>query len=171
MSEQDLIRPAELDQLYAKLKREGEAAGYYLNPDVEFTKELVEGLLINEKRYGYESCPCRLASGNKAEDLDIICPCDYRDPDVVEYNACYCALYVSQAAWRGEKKIHSIPERCPPLEERNKTKAPEPTARTLSALPYPVWRCRVCGYLCAREGPPEICPICKAKKERFERFV
>ncbi|TSA54952.1 MAG: ferredoxin:glutaredoxin reductase, partial [Dehalococcoidia bacterium] len=25
--------------------------------------------------------------------------------------------------------------------------------------------------LCARDGPPEICPICKAKKERFERFL
>jgi len=34
----------------------------------------------------------------------------------------------------------------------------------------PVWRCRVCGYLCAREQPPEVCPICKAKRERFERF-
>ena len=28
-----------------------------------------------------------------------------------------------------------------------------------------------CGYLCAREQPPEVCPICKAKKERFERFI
>ena len=34
----------------------------------------------------------------------------------------------------------------------------------------PVWRCRVCGYLCGREGPPEVCPICKASRERFERF-
>jgi ferredoxin-thioredoxin reductase catalytic chain len=38
-------------------------------------------------------------------------------------------------------------------------------------LPLPVWRCRVCGYLCARDGPPEVCPICKARKERFERFM
>jgi rubrerythrin len=29
----------------------------------------------------------------------------------------------------------------------------------------------VCGYLCAREEAPGICPICKAKKERFERFM
>jgi rubrerythrin len=29
----------------------------------------------------------------------------------------------------------------------------------------------VCGYLCARDEPPETCPVCKAKKERFERFV
>jgi ferredoxin-thioredoxin reductase catalytic chain len=171
MNGQREISPAEVDRLYEKLKREGEAAGYYLNPDVEFTKELVKGLLMNEKRYGYWSCPCRLAAGSKAEDLDIICPCDYRDPDVLEYDACYCALYVSQAALRGEGNIHSIPERRPSPEERAKAKAPETSARTPSALSYPVWRCRVCGYLCAREGPPELCPICKAKKDRFERFA
>jgi ABC-type ATPase with predicted acetyltransferase domain len=30
---------------------------------------------------------------------------------------------------------------------------------SLTNLPYPVWRCKVCGYLCARDGPPEVCPI------------
>jgi rubrerythrin len=29
----------------------------------------------------------------------------------------------------------------------------------------------VCGYLCARDGPPEVCPICKARRERFEMFI
>ncbi len=48
---------------------------------------------------------------------------------------------------------------------------PEPASANLNNLPLPVWRCKVCGYLCAREGPPEVCPICKAKKERFERFL
>jgi len=33
-----------------------------------------------------------------------------------------------------------------------------------------VWRCKVCGYLCARTEPPEVCPICKVGKERFELF-
>jgi rubrerythrin len=39
------------------------------------------------------------------------------------------------------------------------------------AFPIPVWRCRVCGYLCARNEPPDICPICKVTKDRFERFA
>ena len=38
-------------------------------------------------------------------------------------------------------------------------------------LKYPVWRCKVCGYICARNEPPDQCPICKADKDRFERFV
>jgi ferredoxin-thioredoxin reductase catalytic chain len=81
--------PAEIDRLYDRLKREAEAGGYHLNPDVEFTRALVSGLLVNEKRYGYQACPCRLASGNKAEDLDIVCPCDYRDADLLDRDACY----------------------------------------------------------------------------------
>jgi ferredoxin-thioredoxin reductase catalytic subunit len=83
------VAPEEIDRLYEKLKKEAEAGGYHLNPDVEFTKALVKGLLTNEKRYGYQACPCRLAAGRKEEDLDIFCPCDYRDADVVEFDACY----------------------------------------------------------------------------------
>ena len=83
------IAPEEVERLYQKLKKEAEAGGYHLNPDVEMTKALVKGLLTNEERYGYQACPCRLAAGRKEEDLDIVCPCDYRDADVVEYDACY----------------------------------------------------------------------------------
>jgi ferredoxin-thioredoxin reductase catalytic subunit len=163
------ITIAEIDRLYERLFREAEATGYHLNPDVEFTKQLIKSLIINERRYGYRACPCRLASGDKQDDLDIICPCDYRDPDLNEYKACYCALYVSEAVRKGEKKAGSIPERRqPPAERKRETreKGKKPTN-----LPLPVWRCKVCGYLCAREQPPELCPICKAKKDRFELFM
>jgi ferredoxin-thioredoxin reductase catalytic chain len=162
--------PEEVQRLYERLQREAEAGGYHLNPEPSFTKELVRGLLVNEKRYGYWACPCRLASGKKPEDLDIICPCDYRDPDLTEFGACYCALYVSTAIAKGERKAQPIPERRPPSGPRGSTALPAADLR-LSALPYPVWRCRVCGYLCAREHPPELCPVCKAKKDRFERFL
>ncbi len=162
----------EIDRLYQKLKDEAEAGGYHINPDVNFTKDLLCGLLTNEKRYGYQACPCRLASGRKADDLDIICPCDYRDPDLTGYDTCYCGLYVSGPVVRGEKTIGSIPERRPPKERRlHPTSTPNPAASALSAPAWPVWRCRVCGYLCARDSPPEVCPICKAKKDRFERFL
>jgi ferredoxin-thioredoxin reductase catalytic subunit len=79
----------EVDQAYSRMKKDAEANGYHLNPDVEFTKDLVRGILTNDLRYGYWNCPCRLATGNKEEDLDIICPCDYRDADVSEFGTCY----------------------------------------------------------------------------------
>jgi len=168
VSEQD-IAAAEIDRLYERLFREAESAGYHLNPDVESAKELVKGLIINERRYGYRVCPCRLASGKREDDLDIICPCGYRDRDLNEFDACYCALYVSDAVRKGEKKAGSIPERRPPRAER-RTEAPKEGTKP-TGLSLPVWRCKVCGYLCAREEPPEVCPICKATKDRFERFM
>ena len=164
------VTQKEIDELYQKLHQEAEEGGYHLNPDVEFTKELLKGILTNQKRYGYWACPCRLASGEKPEDLDIICPCDYRDADIDEHGACYCALYVSQAVLDGKKEVGSIPERRAPQQERIRAKEEEPTHGFVSPS-KPVWRCKVCGYLCARDGPPEVCPVCKAKKDRFERFM
>jgi ferredoxin-thioredoxin reductase catalytic chain len=170
MSQEFAVTLEEVERLYQRFNREAEAGGYHLNPEESFTKDLLHGLLVNEKRYGYWACPCRLASGDKAEDLDIICPCDYRDPDLNDYGACYCALYVTGEVLKGERKLTAVPERRPLAEEREKSpSAPQPS--NLSSLPYPVWRCKVCGYLCAREGPPEVCPVCKAKKDRFERFL
>ncbi|MBN1160877.1 MAG: ferredoxin:glutaredoxin reductase [Dehalococcoidales bacterium] len=170
MNESSNIAPEEIDRLYKKLREEAESAGYNLNPDTNMTRRLLEGLLVNEKRYGYSACPCRLASGDKKQDLDIICPCDYRDPDLADYGACYCSLYVSREVVEGKKKVGSIPERRFPPDRRQKVDA-KTISKPLSSLPLPVWRCKVCGYLCARDGPPEICPICKAKKDRFERFI
>jgi len=102
------IGKEEHDNFYQKVKKDVEAYGYHLNPDIEFTKELLSGILTNEKRYGYGVCPCRLASGNKEEDLDIICPCDYRDPDLNEYGTCYCGLYVSGDILEGKKELIEV---------------------------------------------------------------
>jgi ferredoxin-thioredoxin reductase catalytic subunit len=163
------ISEEDINKTYEKLKREAESAGYNLNSDVAFTKDLIRGLLVNEIRYGYWACPCRLASGKKKEDIDIICPCDYRDPDLTEYDSCYCALYVSQVVINGKNEVNSVPERRPSLEDRMKKK--ESSSEISTSLSKPVWRCCVCGYLCGRDDPPEICPICKVKKDRFERFI
>jgi ferredoxin-thioredoxin reductase catalytic subunit len=164
------LTSAEIDKLYERLSNESIAGGYHLNPDVEFTKELLKGLLTNDKRYGYWSCPCRLASGKKDKDIDIICPCDYRDPDLGDYGTCYCGLYVSQEVIDGVKNVGAIPERRSSVAVLKKPKSK--TGKNIPpSLPLPIWRCRVCGYLCAREEPPEVCPICKAKKDRFETFL
>jgi ferredoxin-thioredoxin reductase catalytic subunit len=98
-------------RLYDILSKYAESQGIRLNKDKGFVLEILEGLLINESRYGYRSCPCRLAVGVREKDADIICPCAYRDPDIKEYGSCYCGLYVS-AEWN-EEKIQRIrvPER------------------------------------------------------------
>ena len=102
-----------VEQLYDILKKAQEQRGYYFNRDNAIVFQLLEGLLINKERYGYMSCPCRLASGDRELDKDIICPCIYRAPDVDEYGSCYCNLYVSKAWNDGEIPQVYVPERRP----------------------------------------------------------
>jgi len=104
----------EAEKLYEMLKKIQEPKGYFFNKDQERVFELLEALLVNKKRYGYMSCPCRLASGDRKKDQDIFCPCVYRAPDVKEYGSCYCNLYVSKD-WNEDKSPHVfVPERRPP---------------------------------------------------------
>ena len=170
MSDFEEPTAAEVDSYYLKVKKDTESSGYHLNGDEEFTKELLKSILINLERYGYGACPCRLASGDKQDDLDLICPCYYRDPDLVDYGACYCALYISSEILNGEKELKSIPERRPSPDEREKMKA-NTGFKISTELSKPVWRCNVCGYLCARDKPPETCPICKVSGDRFQKFI
>ena len=99
------------DRLYEILGKYAESHGNQLNGDWEFVLDIIAGLLKNEGRYGYRSCPCRLATGFKERDEDIICPCRYRDADIKEFGSCYCALYVSRD-WNENKIPHiPVPER------------------------------------------------------------
>jgi len=171
MTAPEELRAERVRELIERLARDAESSGYHLNPDGEFVESLVRGLAANEDRYGYPSCPCRLASGERDEDLDIICPCYYRDPDLTDHGACYCALYVSADVVSGGREIRPVPERRPPASERAQEKSEGRLGGDGGRLAYPVWRCDVCGYLCARVSPPEVCPICKAKRDRFSRFA
>ena len=164
------VKEEDIERLYRKLDKDAESGGYHLNKNTDFVRDLVKGLIVNERRYGYQACPCRLATGKKEDDLDIICPCDYRDPDLTEYGTCYCGLYVTQEIIDEKRELSSIPERRLTRGDRNKIKLKNKES-FVNKLTIPVWRCKVCGYLCARNEPPEICPICKVKKDRFERFM
>ena len=101
-------------QLFETLKKVQEPKGYYFNTDQERVNDLMVALLNNKERYGYMACPCRLASGDRVSDKDIICPCEYREPDMKEFGSCYCNLYVSKE-WNENKIPHEyVPERRPP---------------------------------------------------------
>jgi ferredoxin-thioredoxin reductase catalytic chain len=101
-------------QLYDRMKKIQEPKGYYFNKDNERTFELLEALLLNKERYGYMGCPCRLLSGDREKDRDIICPCMYSVPDIKEYGSCYCNLYVSKDWNEGKIQREYVPERRPP---------------------------------------------------------
>jgi len=104
----------EVDELHDSLEKVHRPRGYPFNKNRERTFDLLRALLTNKKRYGYMACPCRLASGDRQRDRDITCPCVYREPDVREYGACFCQLYVNDA-WNNEEIEHvDVPERRSP---------------------------------------------------------
>ena len=76
-------------QLYEMLRKIQEPMGYFFNRERGKVFDLLSALLLNRDRYGYMCCPCRLASGDREWDRDIICPCAYRDEDIREYGRCY----------------------------------------------------------------------------------
>ncbi len=164
------------EQMLKYVKDDAEKNGYFLCPDEGLLDDLIVGLVENERRYGYPSCPCREASGLKTYDSDIICPCEYRDADVEEYGMCYCGLFVSEEVKEDPSLLGPIPERRPSevidaaAEAGNNKNKVETTPLSEKEGSIKVWRCTVCGYLAGRETPPPVCPICKAKAERFVVF-
>ncbi len=170
-----------------RVESDAMSGGYFLNPDVEFLNDLLEGLTVNEERYGYPSCPCRVATGSFAIDRDIICPCDYRDADVAEYGTCYCALFLRKDVFEGKAKLMPVPERRPREKSVRSMSRPiggaanAPGGRAevssgkedLVAIgegKMRLYYCKQCGYVCYREEPPLVCPVCKAKRDLFSEI-
>jgi ferredoxin-thioredoxin reductase catalytic subunit/rubredoxin len=169
-----------LEAVQARAQADANTFGYHLTPDPDLLQGLLEGLKTNEERYSYPSCPCRLASGILEFDRDIICPCDYRDPDVVEFGACYCRLYVSKEVYERKGELPTVPERRPlekqalsfatvtkPTEAKPEGETAKTEAKPMGETKPKLWYCKQCGYVVFRDDPPYICPICKAKKEMF----
>jgi ferredoxin-thioredoxin reductase catalytic subunit len=170
-----------IESVRTRAEADAKTFGYFLAPDPELLQGLVEGLKINEERYGYPSCPCRLATGNLEIDRDIICPCDYRDPDVAEYGACYCALYMRKDLYEGKTPILPIPERRPAEKQ---TRAYSATDQAISQAEAGVtsvtktpaqpvtpekklWYCRQCGYVVFREDHHTFAQYVKLSRRRL----
>jgi ferredoxin-thioredoxin reductase catalytic subunit len=99
-------RVAPAPEGYARLNPE---AGQALNPDQDWVSGVLAGLAANKARYGYGSCPGRLATGRREGDRDIICPCAFRDEDVAKYGRCHCHLFFSPRGVRG--RVTPVPDR------------------------------------------------------------
>lgn len=98
-----------------------EINNWILIKDELMFNDLIEGLVENKVSYGYQSCPCRLASGKRDLDRDLICPCDYASLDIEEYGACYCNLYLNTNFYDKGIDFIVVPERRP--DEKDKAVA------------------------------------------------
>ncbi len=92
----EVVTTKQVEGLLEWIKNTADAFGCKVNPDKAILQSILDGLIKNERRYGYRSCPCRLASGDYLKDSDIICPCAYMSWDLEVYGRCYCSLYVNE---------------------------------------------------------------------------
>lgn len=74
---------------------------------------LIEWLRRNDKPFS-EELTDYLFSEKPIAELEKNEPCWYRKPDIDEYGACFCALYVSKEVAEGKRSPDFVPERRPP---------------------------------------------------------
>ena len=67
--------------------------GFSLNPDRETVIRIIKGLFENEKKYGFQYCPCRRVTSNPEEDKRIICPCEFHLVEIEKDGHCLCGLF------------------------------------------------------------------------------
>ncbi len=70
---------------------------FKLNPDKERVLMLAKGVIHNIEKYSLGYCPCRMTTGNKEEDLKLVCPCNFQTQKTWrEKGECWCSLFVKK---------------------------------------------------------------------------
>ncbi|MFH0802958.1 MAG: ferredoxin-thioredoxin reductase catalytic domain-containing protein [bacterium] len=85
------------EKISGNVHKYSQKSGYPLDPDQETVSMIIEGLAKNKERYGYAYCPCRVVTGDPAEDRKIICPCIYHRDEIAKDGHCHCHLYTGSA--------------------------------------------------------------------------
>jgi len=68
-----------------------------LNPDREKVEFIAKNVLANEAKKGFKFCPCKITTGKTADDLKIICPCNFfAQKTWNERGDCWCSLFMKK---------------------------------------------------------------------------
>lgn len=98
--QQDAESPSlEGEALRAAWQRFTEKNDFMLNPDKEHVDTIIEGVHKNEEKFGLKLCPCRLRDGTRENDLELICPCNFKTHDTwkdEKKGYCWCGLFVKR---------------------------------------------------------------------------
>ena len=69
---------------------------YKLNGDERQRNAVLKGLARNKIKFGESYCPCRIRSGDKAKDEEIICPCIFHRDEIEKEGNCHCYLFYAK---------------------------------------------------------------------------
>ncbi|MDP3883258.1 MAG: thioredoxin [Candidatus Staskawiczbacteria bacterium] len=84
----------DIDAVIERYDNYAKSNGFRLNPDKKTVERVINGLFLNEKKYGKRYCPCRRVSGNAEEDSKKICPCAFHKEEIEKDGHCFCNLFV-----------------------------------------------------------------------------
>ena len=85
---------SEKEKLIREYEEYAKRKGFRLNPNYKVVDAVIEGLIMNEKKYGKRLCPCRRPTGDPEKDKRLECPCFEHIKDVREKGNCHCLLFV-----------------------------------------------------------------------------
>ncbi len=81
-----------LRQHYARIV---DLLGFKFSPDEELVNDLLDVEVELEKRFGAPYCPCQGRTGERSEDMRIVCPCiPYHRAHYDAMKRCWCGLFV-----------------------------------------------------------------------------
>ena len=82
------------EELAKLIKEYAAKAGINPNPNEERIQEVIKGLLAKKQKFGENYCPCRVVTGDKKKDEEIICPCVFHRGEIELQGHCLCNLFV-----------------------------------------------------------------------------
>jgi ferredoxin-thioredoxin reductase catalytic chain len=69
--------------------------GYKFTPDEVLVDELLEAEVKLEQDHGAPFCPCQIRPGDRAGDMQIVCPCiPFHREHFDKMKRCWCGLFV-----------------------------------------------------------------------------
>ncbi len=71
---------------------------YVLNPNEKAVEALVGGLIRRKVEHGNYYCPCRVVTGDPAQDAANVCPCETHEAEIAASGKCHCALFFAADA-------------------------------------------------------------------------
>ena len=82
------------EEFIERAKEYAQETGIKTNPNSEIVKGIIKGLFKNKQTKGEFYCPCRMPSGNKKKDEELICPCVFHRGEIEIEGKCRCFLFV-----------------------------------------------------------------------------
>jgi len=71
--------------------------GFKFTPDEELADFLLEQEVALESKHGIPFCPCQPIRGDRARDMQIVCPCiPFHRKHFDAMKRCWCGLFVHQ---------------------------------------------------------------------------